>query len=211
MTAANFPQSLALTLVYEGGWSNNPKDPGGATMRGVTQAVYDEDRDHRGVPRRSVRMITDPELEAIYRWRYWDLIKGDALPSGVDYVLFDFAVNSGVGRAVKTMQRILGVACDGAMGPGTVAAATEYCANYGVSALTDAVCVARADFLKSLSTFGTFGKGWMARVMGSQEGRQTGDTGVIDRASAMASGDPVWAPDAAESTSKSYLKEAASA
>jgi lysozyme family protein len=211
MTASNFDKCLALTLVYEGGWTNNPKDPGGATMRGITQAVYEEDRDHRNLPRRSVRLITDAELQAIYRWRYWDLVKGDSLPDGVDYVMFDFAVNSGVSRAVKSLQRILGVTADGAMGSGTLTAALEYCTTYGGSALTDAVCVARSDFLKSLPTFATFGKGWMARVMGALEGSQAGDTGVIDRASAMASGGDARPPVSTSPTTKTYLAEVASA
>lgn len=201
----NFEVSLKLTLVYEGGWSDHPADPGGATMRGVTQSVYDDDRDSRRLPRQSVRLITDAELHNIYRRRYWQLVGADALPGGVDYAMFDFAVNSGVGRAVKTAQAVVGMPATGVMSAGVVQAVLEFVQVHGVLAATDGICHARAQFLRSLKTFGTFGRGWMRRVMGETDGRQMGDSGVIDRAWSMANGDPVWAPSSPAATIKTYL------
>ena len=103
---ANFDKSLALVLVHEGGYVNHPKDPGGATNRGVTQAVYDAYRKTRGKAGQSVKFITDEEVNAIYKFQYWDRVQGDLLPAGLDYAVFDFAVNSGVGRASKYLQAV---------------------------------------------------------------------------------------------------------
>jgi len=205
MSAAHFPTCLALTLVYEGSFSDHPRDPGGATMCGITQRVYDEDREARRLPRQSVRLSTEAERAAIYRRRYWATTRGDELPAGVDYAVFDFAVNSGVGRAVRTLQRIVGVEEDGVAGRVTLAAAARYDAQYRATALTDALCHARLQFLRGLPTFGTFGKGWTARVMGTQDGAQVDDTGVIDRAYVMALGGIAPAPRLAIVTPKTYL------
>lgn len=205
MTARNFDASLALTLVYEGGWSDNPKDPGGATMCGITQQVYDEDRDRRRLPRQSVRLSTVAERANIYRWRYWATTRGDDLPPGVDYATFDFAVNSGVARATKTLQWIVGAVDDSALGAATLARVQTYVENYSITALTDALCVARVQFLRGLPTFGTFGKGWTTRVMGAMAGHQATDTGVIDRAFVMACGGVAVAPVSVAATVKTYL------
>lgn len=205
----NFAASLALTLVYEGGWSDHPRDPGGATMCGITQRVYDEDRDARRLPRQSVRTSTEAERSAIYRRRYWDACRCDDLPAGVDYAVFDCAVNSGVARSVKMLQRIVGSAADGAMGAATLARVQAYCASYQATALTDALCVAREAFLRALPTFATFGRGWMARVAGDHAGHQVNDTGVIDRAYVMASAGVATAPSAPALTPKTYLAQAA--
>lgn len=157
---SNFDKALASVLVHEGGYVNHPKDPGGATNKGVTQAVYDDWRDDHTLPRRSVRDITPAEVMAIYKFLYWDRVKGDELPAGVDYCVFDFAVNSGVNRAARFLQRAVGVLEDGQLGPITLKAANAM----GADCLVDAVCNARMTFLKGLNTFGTFGKGWTRRV-----------------------------------------------
>src|SRR5688500_6264664 len=102
-----FEECLKLVLVHEGGYANHPKDPGGATNFGVTQRVYDGYRLKAGVAKRSVKEITKTEVSAIYKRQYWDLIDGDELPAGVDYVVFDGAVNSGCGQSVKWLQRAL--------------------------------------------------------------------------------------------------------
>lgn len=208
MSAGNFGASLALTLVYEGSYSNQPKDPGGATMCGVTQRVYDEDRDARRLPRQPVRLSTQAERAAIYHARYWNLARCDDLSPGVDYALFDFAVNSGVGRAVSTLQQVTGAVPDGAMGPATLAAVQRYANQYGATALIDSLCTARDRFLRSLPTYITFGAGWTRRVMGSVPGHQANDTGVIDRAWSMAAARPVVAPAAPITTVKTYLAAA---
>jgi len=205
MSQNNFAASLDLTLVYEGGWVNNAKDPGGATYRGVTQAVYDDYRASLGQARQSVRLMSDKELLAIYRVRYWNQVAGDALPLGVDYAVFDFAVNSGVGRAARTLQQLLGMATlDGVIGAQTLQALTLHCANYGVTAVTDGLCNARMAFLRALPTYAEFGMGWQRRVMGALPGHQQGDTGVIDRAYDMAGGNAITLPTAPLTTVKTY-------
>lgn len=155
-----FERCLAKVLVHEGGYSNHPKDPGGATMRGVTQRVYDAYRDRKVCARQAVKSIDVLELNEIYRTSYWDLIRGDELPVGVSYVVFDGAVNSGVKRSVMWLQKALGVVADGVMGPATVAAAKS--AN--PMNLISKICATRLAFLKALKTWPTFGKGWARRV-----------------------------------------------
>lgn len=207
MTAANFARCLPLTLGYEGGWSNDPRDPGKATMCGITQQVYDEYRDGLGLPRQSVRLSTYDERAAIYRARYWDKAACNELATGVDYAVFDFAVNSGVARAGAELQRVVGLtgpAVDGWIGPKTLAAAKAYTAAHGLIALTDAICAARMSFLRGLCTFPVFGTGWTRRVIGAQPGHQAGDTGVVDRAFDMARGDDPLEPTVQIITPKTY-------
>ncbi len=155
-----YGECLKFTLKYEGEWSNHPADPGGATMKGVTQRVYDAYRVKRGAALRSVREISDTELQAIYRQQYWAAVKGDELPSGVDLVVFDYGVNSGPSRAVKDLQRVLGVGVDGIAGLNTLAAAR----GKDAGAIINGVCDARLRFYKSLKTWKTFGVGWAARI-----------------------------------------------
>ncbi|HMO74102.1 MAG TPA: glycoside hydrolase family 108 protein [Sphingopyxis sp.] len=155
-----FAQWLPHVLKHEGGYVNHPKDPGGATNKGITQKTYDSWRDRKETPRQSVRLITDAEVSAIYRRDYWDAIKGDDLPPGVDYCVFDFAVNSGIDRAARYLQNAVGASADGKIGPATVAAARSL----GAAAIINHICDARMSFLRGLRTFPTFGKGWTARV-----------------------------------------------
>ena len=159
---SNYEEALAAVLKHEGGFSNHPKDPGGATMRGVTQAVYDDYRTNHSAVKQSVAKIEERELQAIYRQQYWDKVWGDLLPSGVDYAVFDFAVNSGVKRAAEYLQRVAGVTPDGQIGNVTLAAVKAKDAEMVVNKL----CDNRLAFLKRLSTWGTFGKGWENRVVG---------------------------------------------
>lgn len=161
-----FEECLKLVLVHEGGYANHPKDPGGATNFGVTQRVYDGWRLKKGQAKRSVKEITSTEVGAIYKAQYWDLIDGDELPAGVDYVVFDGAVNSGCGQSVKWLQRALPEykgPIDGDIGAGTMGAIAAE-SDYG--ALVDRICDRRMTFLKALKTFGTFGRGWTRRVDG---------------------------------------------
>lgn len=162
MTAQNFVPALSGVLVHEGGWSNHKADPGGATMKGVTQRVYDAYRRRRDLQPQSVRLITEVELRDIYRKQYWDAVKGDKLPDGVDYAVFDGAVNSGPSQSVKWLQRALGtVKVDGVIGEATLAAVEAYQDHDRLIAL---MLDRRLAFLKALSTWPTFKGGWSSRV-----------------------------------------------
>ncbi|HRK23557.1 MAG TPA: glycosyl hydrolase 108 family protein [Beijerinckiaceae bacterium] len=159
MVARNFSRCLALTLRHEGGYSDHPADPGGATNLGITRAVLAEWRG-RPVTRAEVRALQRSEAEVIYRRLYWDAVGGDELPAGIDLAVFDYAVNSGVDRAVRTLQRILGLAADGIAGVDTIRAAR---AARSVDVIR-AICAARRGFLGRLKTFFVFGRGWLRRV-----------------------------------------------
>ena len=152
----NYDAALKATLRYEGGKVDDPRDPGGRTAFGVTQNTYNAWRTKHGLSQKDVFQIADSEVAAIYRQEYWDKIRGDDLPDGLDFAVFDFAVNSGVSRASKYLQSMVGVTQDGVIGPKTVAAAKAY---LGVR-LTDM----RLGFLKGLPTWGTFGRGWANRI-----------------------------------------------
>ncbi len=139
----NYPSSLQRTLKWEGGYSNNPHDPGGATMHGVTKRVYDAFRHRNGLPVRDVREITPLEIQAIYQPEYWDAAGCSHLPPGVDLVTFDAAVNSGVRRSLSWLQA--------SQTGDYVATVKRFSAK-------------RLGFLHSLRTWRTFGKGWAPRV-----------------------------------------------
>lgn len=156
---ANFDRALPLLLKHEGGFSNNPADPGGATNRGITLNTFREIHGkHKTVD--DLKRISDSELRHIYKTRYWDAVRGDDLPAGVDYAVFDFAVHSGPSRAVKYLQKILMVRQDGIVGPQTLSVLARAKAEHVVEVL----CMERLKFLQSLSTWPTFGKGWKRRV-----------------------------------------------
>jgi lysozyme family protein len=191
MTASNFKPSFNLTLAHEGGYVNHPKDPGGATNQGVTQRVYDAYRKGIGATQRSVRLITADEVLAIYKNQYWKLVRGDSLPTGLDYAVYDFAVNSGVARAIRYLQRVVGVEDDAVIGMETLAATYE-AAKRNEQQLIATYCAHRMAFLRSLDTFSTFGKGWTRRVVGYIAGAQDTDSGVLDYAIAMAKADTLY-------------------
>jgi len=155
----NFKDSLDHVLKHEGGWADHPRDPGGATMKGVTLATY---RRHFGKnkSKRALRNISDDELGQIYRSGYWDKCRCDKLPSGLDYAVFDAAVNSGPGRSAKWLQASIGAKQDGDVGPRTLAKVKQHDA----VEVTDTMCDRRLTFLRSLGTWDTFGKGWGRRV-----------------------------------------------
>jgi len=160
----NFEQCLALVLRHEGGFVNHPKDPGGMTNLGVTKRVWEEWVGHV-VDEAAMRALGPTDVAPLYKKNYWDKIKGDQLPAGVDYASFDLAVNSGVGRAAKTLQKAVGVTQDGAIGPATLAAVESQDARN----LATEICNLRLNFLQSLPTFATFGKGWTRRVSEVEE------------------------------------------
>jgi lysozyme family protein len=162
MASGNFERALKLVLVHEGGYVNHPEDPGGETNKGVTKAVYDSWRRARRLPIQSVRNITDFEIQGIYRLLYWDRIRGDDLPAGVDYAVFDFSVNSGVGRASHFLQEAVAIASDGIIGGGTL----EATARFLPATVINKLCDHRLSFMRGLRIWATFGRGWQARVDG---------------------------------------------
>lgn len=155
-----FDDALAHVLRHEGGYSDHPKDPGGATMRGVTQRTYDGWRSRAGLATQPVRGITDDEIRAIYRVQYWDRVRGDDLPGGVALAVFDYAVNSGPARAARDLQAIAGSTADGIIGENTLAAVRSMDPAHVVNGL----CDRRLAFLRRLKTWPTFGRGWSRRV-----------------------------------------------
>jgi len=156
---SRFDACLREILRHEGGWADHPMDPGGATMQGITLRTYS---------RWIGRLVTKEELfnipaahrDAIYRDEYYDKVRGNDLPKGVDLVVFDMAVNSGPSRAARTLQAALGVQVDGKIGPQTIQAAKVV----HPSGLISDYCKSRLAFLRSLDGWTTFAGGWKARV-----------------------------------------------
>jgi lysozyme family protein len=158
---SNFDKCLPLLLEHEGGYSNHPSDPGGPTNFGITIIDYRLYIDPNGTAA-DVRGMTVDQAKTIYRSKYWDAMRCDDLPSGVDYAVFDYGVNSGISRSAKVLQRlVIPHEVDGEIGPNTIAATS------GVSdprTLINQICDERLAFLQGLSTWPTFGNGWGRRV-----------------------------------------------
>jgi lysozyme family protein len=157
---ANFFKSLEMVLHHEGGFVDHKDDPGGATNRGITHKTY---ADFLGRPLEDVselKNIPEEHVQLIYKNGYWDKIKGDELPGGVDFCVFDWAVNSGPGRAAKALQKIVMVSQDGAIGPKTLIAVSEMTPTEIIENMTKQ----RIEFYKELGTFDTFGRGWLRRA-----------------------------------------------
>lgn len=157
----NFHPALAHVLISEGGYVHHKLDPGGMTNLGVTKAVWEE-WVGRESSEKEMRSLTPEMVAPLYRRKYWDKIQGDNLPDGLDYAVFDLAVNSGPGRAAKFLQELVGVKADGSIGPMTLTAVN----NKPTDELVKAYNAKRQAFLESLPTFATFGKGWSTRVAG---------------------------------------------
>jgi lysozyme family protein len=155
----NWQTSFELMLKSEGGFVNHPSDPGGMTNLGVTKATW-EGWVGREVDEAEMRGLTPEKVEPLYKERYWDAVRGDELPMGLDYLMFDFAVNAGAGRAIKTLQTAVGVTPDGGFGPITMKAVEAV----DPVDLIERFSQAKEDFYRSLTTFSTFGKGWLNRV-----------------------------------------------
>jgi len=156
---SNFDLALLKLLVHEGGYVNHPADPGGMTNLGVTKRVWEEWRGH-AVDEMEMRMLTPEKVAPLYKAKYWDMVQADKLPHGVDFCVFDCAVNSGVKRASRLLQRAVGVDDDGVIGRATLAAVEAL----EPAEIIDRFCAERLSFLESLPTFATFGKGWSRRV-----------------------------------------------
>lgn len=161
MAEANLKPWFKVEMTFEGGRVDDKADPGGRTAFGVTQRVYNGYRRARKLPIRDVWLIETSELVDIYKTGYWDKVWGDRLPEGLDIVVADGAINSGVSQSLKWLQRALGVRVDGIMGDATLTAAE---AVNDVDALIAKVISFRNAFLRALRTFKRFGKGWTRRT-----------------------------------------------
>jgi lysozyme family protein len=159
----NFAQALGLTLRHEGGFVSHPKDPGGSTNKGVTLATFSLYLGRKASVD-ELKMISDTQLCEIYRKQYWDKVRGDDLPGGLDFCVFDFAVNSGPGRAAKMLQDLVGAEADGSIGHKTVAAVLEHVSRETLPKTIDQYQAKRLHFLQALPHWETFGKGWGRRV-----------------------------------------------
>ena len=156
---SNFEAALSATLKHEGGWADNPKDPGGATMKGVTLATFRR-LVKPDATKADLRAINAEQVAVVYRKGFWSQIMADELPAGVDFALFDYAVNSGPSRAVKAMQALVGAKADGVVGPKTLKAVDET----DEADLIMELCAQRLAFVKRLKTWPTFGRGWEKRI-----------------------------------------------
>lgn len=147
----DFDRAFDDLIAFEGGYVWDPRDPGGETRWGISKRAY---------PHVDIRNLTRDQARQIYYRDYWQRARCDQLPPGVAFDVFDAAVNSGIGQAIRWLQRAVGVADDGIVGPLTIAA---------VRALPPAVVQARMSghrlqFMTDLSTWSAFGKGWARRV-----------------------------------------------
>jgi lysozyme family protein len=159
MAASSYDFALKEVLKSEGGYSNHPSDPGGPTNFGITIADYKRYLKPNATAA-DVKAMRVEEAKAIYKPKYWDALRCDNLPAGLDYAVFDFGVNSGISRSAKYLQRLVGTTADGVIGPLTLAAVAQH----DVGKLIVDFCDARLAFLKSLATWRTFGPGWGPRV-----------------------------------------------
>ncbi len=160
MTSQNYGKCLDHVFKFEGGYVDHPRDPGGATNMGITIGTLSA---HLGRPatKQEVRDLSRDTAAMIYKRKYWNVVRGDDLPDGMDLVAFDGGVNSGPSRGARWLQRGLGVTADGKIGPQTIGKAVSV--TDGVKAIQRA-CAVRLGFLKGLGTWSTFGRGWGRRV-----------------------------------------------
>lgn len=159
MASGNFDRAMAHVFRSEGGYVDHPHDPGGATNMGITIGTLSQHLGRRAT-KAEVRALDRATAARIYRRKYWNAVRADDLPPGVDLVAFDGAVNSGPSRGAKWLQAALGVAQDGKIGPQTIAAAKM---RAPADTIREAIAARRA-FLRRLKTWSTFGKGWERRL-----------------------------------------------
>lgn len=159
----NWNTALAKVLEYEGGFVNHPRDTGGVTNLGITKRVYEE-WVQRPVSIQEMRELTVMHVAPIYEHEYWDRVRGDELPDGVDLMLFDFAVNAGVKRAIRTAQWVVGAKVDGIIGPKTMAAIASYDPMQFIQEYTER----KLAFYRRLRNYDVFGRGWERRSQKTQ-------------------------------------------
>ena len=163
-----FEKALKRILKHEGGFVNDPLDSGGMTNLGVTKRVWEEFVGHP-VSEADMRALTPEIIAPMYKMKYWNSSYCEVLPKGLDYVVFDFAVNAGTGRSVKTLQQAIGCVADGVIGPKTMAAINDANPKDLITKFSDA----RADFYQGIVTRkpdqARFIKGWLNRVEESRK------------------------------------------
>lgn len=173
MTSQRFKECLKIILKHEGGYSNHPADRGAATNFGITQRVYDEFNKSRNQPERDVKFIHESEVATIYYTSYWLPASCDKMPEPLDLLVFDFAVNSGVRRATRTLQLCLGVSVDGSIGKQTLAAVTKIQESVKLPELCEKYMESRSEFFKSIvardPSQQVFLKGWLNRIAGLEK------------------------------------------
>jgi len=155
--ASNFQECLDLVLKSEGGWVNNPADPGGETNLGVTKRVWEE---YVGHAVKTMKNLTKDDVAPMYELKYWRPCYCEVLPRGLDFVVFSMGVNAGPGRSVKLLQQSIGCVPDGVIGPRT----RELISASNSANLISKFSETRREYYRSLKTFPIFGKGWLARV-----------------------------------------------
>ena len=161
---ANFDKCLEYVLEHEGGYVDHPEDPGGRTNLGITQKVYEKYLG-KSVTEEEMKELPLEHAKDIYKKGYWDKVCGDELPDGLDFSVFDWAVNSGPSRSAKALQKLVDVTPDGAIGPLTLAAVRTH----STSDLISEFSKERELFYRRLRTFSTFGKGWLNRLDKTQK------------------------------------------
>lgn len=158
-----FDACLKEVLKHEGLYSDHPADPGGRTMRGVTQRVWE-----RWTGRRSseaeMRSLSVMDVAPLYRAQYWDELRCDNLPGPLALCVFDFGVNAGPGRAAKMLQAMVGATQDGRIGAKTLAAVQQYATARGLAECVRQYQQSRRSYYRRLRSFPTFGRGWLRRV-----------------------------------------------
>jgi lysozyme family protein len=155
----SFKECLDLVLKSEGGYVNNPADPGGMTNLGVTKRVWEEYTGHEA-DEKEMRSLTPEKVAPLYEQKYWRPCYGEVLPRGLDFVVFSMGVNAGPGRAIKLLQSSIGCVPDGVIGPKT----RGLICDSNTATLIAKFSEARREYYRSLKTFPVFGKGWLARV-----------------------------------------------
>lgn len=158
---SNWQTSFNLMLVSEGGYGDlsHLGDTGGRTNFGVTQRVWEE-WVGRESNEKEMRALTKEIVEPLYKRKFWDACRCDDLPLGIDYLVFDMAVNAGVGRSAKLLQHCVGVSADGMIGTITITAVKAK----DTEELIEKFSEARELFYRGLTTFNVFGRGWLNRV-----------------------------------------------
>ena len=163
----NWDQAFKQMLASEGGFTDDERDKGnqlpdgrkGSTMLGVTQFNWERHLGHE-VTHDHMRRLTPADVEPLYKKKYWDVVRADELPSGIDYLVFDMGVNAGPGRSIKLLQTAVGVPADGGFGPMTMKAVLAADPVKLIQDFSDA----KEDFYRGLNDFTTYGTGWLNRV-----------------------------------------------